>query len=582
MAGVEAGDSAYRVVPDMDSPEVPEYGRQEQSNGLVQPAKGGWSMKLGRSEFMKLFPLALGTPWAVAGPLTAASRVSRCFDPREFGATGDGRHPDTAAVQSAIDAAAGSGGGCVYLHHGTYLCGALRLKSNITLHIEAGAVLLGSTQIEDFPDQPSAYPSRSSEMYTRRSLIFAEKAENVAIEGGGIIDGQGANPAFHHPGMTEGYRPLLLRFSECGKVRVKDITLRNSAMWCQSYLACENVLIDGITVTNRGIENNNDGIDIDDCTNVRIANCNIWCDDDAVCLKSTSSRGCRNVVVENCTLSTLCNAVKMGTDSTGGFENITITNCAVYDTGLAGIALECVDGGTLERVVVSNMVMENVGAAIFLRLGNRGRGMKQPAPGKLRNVIISNVEATGAGPIGSSITGLPGSAVEDVMIENVRITSAGGGTPAEARREVPEVPDAYPELSMFVAPGTIAGEKACFLPAHGLYIRHAAGIILKSLDLRTTQPDARPALVVDDAEGVKIFDLSARSPEHIPAVAWLRDVAGAFVQSCVAGKGVQTFLRVDGAKSAEITLVGNDLSRAVKAIEKGESVRADAVRVSEA
>ena len=356
-------------------------------------------MKLRRSEFMKLFPLALGTPLAVVGAAPTANTVSSHFDPHEYGATGDGKRPDTTAVQSAIDAAASVGGGCVYLHNGRFLCGALRLKSNVTLHIESGAVLLGSPQIEDFPEQPSAYPSRSSEIYTRRSLIFAEKAENVAIEGGGIIDGQGASAAFHHPGMTEGDRPLLLRFSECRKVRVKDVTLRDSAMWVQNYLACENVLIDGITVASR-VNVNNDGIDIDDCTNVRIANCNIWCGDDAICLKSTSPRGCRNVVVDNCTISTLCNAVKLGTDSTGGFENITITNCAVYDTGISGIALECVDGGTLERVVVSNMVMDKVGCAIFLRLGNRGRGMQQPVPGKLRNIIISNVVATRVGGIG--------------------------------------------------------------------------------------------------------------------------------------------------------------------------------------
>ena len=232
----------------------------------------------------------------------------------------------------------------------------------------------------------------------------------------------------------------------------------------------------------------------------------------------------------------------------------------------------------LERVVVSNIVMDNVGSAIFLRLGNRGRGMTEAAPGKLRQVIISNVEATRVGGVGSSITGLPGFAVEDVLIENVRIVSAGGGTAAQARRDVPEVPAAYPEFDMFAAPGT--RDKALrFLPAHGLYIRHAAGITLKNLDLRTTQADARPALVVDDAAELKIFDLSARSPEHVTTVAWLRDVAGAFIQSCLAPKGAQTFLRVDGAKSAGITLIGNDLSRAEKAIDKGESVPADAVRV---
>jgi hypothetical protein len=538
-------------------------------------------MKLRRSEFIKLFPLALGAPLAAAAKIPAARGASGHFDPRDYGAIGDGKHADTPAVQAGIDAATKAGGGRVYLHNGTFLCAPLRLTSNVTLHIESGATLLGSPQVEDYPEQPSSYPSRSSALYTRRSLIFAEKAENVAIEGSGTIDGQGANPAFHNPGVRdERYRPLLLRFSECRKVRVKGITLKDSAMWVQNYLACDDVLIDGITVSSR-VNVNNDGIDIDDCHNVRIANCNIWCGDDAVCLKSTSSRGCRNVVVDNCTISTLCNALKLGTDSTGGFENIAMTNCAVYDTAISGIALECVDGGAVDRVVISNIVMENVGGVIFLRLGNRGRGMQQPAPGKLRNVIISNVQATGVGGVASSITGLPGFPVEDVLIENVRTVSAGGGTTAQAQREVPEVPDAYPEYDMFFARGGVASaeKNALFLPAHGLYIRHAAGITLKNLDLRTTQPDDRPALVAHDVAGLKVFDLNAQSPEGVSAVAWLRDVSGAFFQSCLAPKGAQTFLYVSGAKSAGITLVGNDLSRAEKAVEKGESVPEDAVRV---
>jgi hypothetical protein len=134
---------------------------------------------------------------------------------------------------------------------------------------------------------------------------------------------------------------------------------------------------------------------------------------------------------------------------------------------------------------------------------------------------------------------------------------------------------------MFVTPGAPASVegKSRYMPAHGLYIRHAQGITLKNLDLRTTQPDARPALVADDAAGLKIFDLSARSPQGVSTVAWLRDVAGTFIQSCLAPQDAQTFLRVDGAKSAEIALVGNDLSRAGKAIDKGESAPADAVRV---
>ncbi len=536
-------------------------------------------MKLPRSEFLKVFPLALSSRWAVSAPVSASTRTAGLFDPREYGATGDGRTFDSKSIQAAVNAAAGAGGGRVFLYDGTFLSGALRLKSNVTLHIETGAILLGSPRIEDYPEVPEAYPSRSADLYTRRSLIFAEKAENVAIVGGGVIDGQGRSPAFHRPGMSESCRPLLLRFSECRNVRLKDITLRDSPMWVQNYLACENVLVDGVSVASR-VNSNNDGIDIDDCSNVRIVNCDIWSGDDAVCLKSTSQRGCRNVVVANCTISSLCNAVKLGTDSTGGFENIAVTNCTVCDTGLAGIALQCVDGGTLERVVISNIAMNNVGCVLFLRLGNRGRGMKQPAPGRLRKVKISNVEATGAGHIGSSITGLPGSAVEDVLLDNIRIVSSGGGTPDLVAREVPEVPDAYPEYTMFVSTGHgKPGEKEVnSLPAHGLYVRHAASLTLRGVDLRTERADARPALVVDDAVDLKIFDLHADCSGQAPAAVLLRDVAGAFIQSCRAPKGAKSFLRVAGAKSAGIRMGDNDLDQAEKAVVEGDDVPSGTLR----
>jgi hypothetical protein len=537
-------------------------------------------MKLCRSDFLKLLSLALGSRWAVAAPVSAPHPSSGLFDPRDYGAAGDGSHLDTKAIQAAIDAAAGAGGGRLVLHNGKFLSGALHLKSNVTLQIEAGAVLLGSPRMVDYPEEPEAYPSRSAEVYTRRSLIFAEKVENVAIVGSGVIDGQGSSPAFHKPHMTEGYRPHLLRFSECRNIQIKDITLRDSPMWVQNYLACDNVLIDGITVASR-VNSNNDGIDIDDCSNVRIVNCDIWSGDDAVCLKSTSHRGCRNVVVANCVISSRSNALKLGTDSTGGFDNITMTNCAVYDTGLAGITLQCVDGGTLERVVVSNIVMNNVGCAIFLRLGNRGRGMQKPAPGHLRGVKISNVEATGAGDIGSSVTGLPGFPVEDVLLENIRIVSSGGGTEEQVRREVPEVPDAYPEYDMFVPPGASGPveKKVGCLPAHGLYVRHASGLTLRGVDLRTAKPDARPALVVDDATDLKIFDSGSDSPNPASPVVWLRDVDGAFIQSCRAPKGAKTFLRVDGAKSAAILAAENDWDQASKAVEEGNTVPAGAVRI---
>ena len=247
------------------------------------------------------------------------------------------------------------------------------------------------------------------------------------------------------------------------------------------------------------VNHNNDGIDIDCCERVRISDCDISSGDDAIVLKSTADRPTRDVVVSNCTLSTLCNALKLGTESNGDFANIAMSNCSIYDTRLAGIAVEMVDGGALDRVSFSNIVMSNVGTPIFVRLGNRARPFREggvrPGMGTLRHVRIADVEATGAGKTGCSITGLPGHPVEDIAIENVRLSFAGGGTRQDAARKPEELPEKYPEYSMFGV-----------LPAYGFFCRHARGLTLRNVETRCESAEARPPLVTDDAEGLRVID----------------------------------------------------------------------------
>ncbi len=420
-------------------------------------------------------------------PLAAAVRDT---DVTDFGAVGDGATLNTKALQSAIDACAKRGGGTVRLPAGRFLSGTLSLKSGVHLHLDAGAVLLGSTRLDDYPVTPGGFRSYV-DTYTDKSLLYAENAENIGIGGAGCIDGQGKS--FHGPYKV---RPYLMRLISCRGAEVRDVTIRNSPMWVQHYLNCEDVHIQGITV-NSHVNVNNDGIDIDGCRRVRISDCNISSGDDAIVLKATADVVCRDVVVSNCVLSSDCNALKLGTESNGGFENIAFSNCTIYDTRLAGIALEMVDGGPLDGVSVNNIVMRGVGTPIFMRLGNRARpyreGDPRPGMGTFRNVQITNVQAVGAGNTGCAIAGLPGGRIEDVTIENIRIEFAGGGTDEDARRSVPENPDKYPEHSMFGR-----------LPAYGFYVRHARGIRFRNLRLTTLKSDARPAVVKDDVEDVPV------------------------------------------------------------------------------
>lgn len=398
--------------------------------------------------------------------------------------------PRTAELQKMIDACASHGGGTVVIPPGRHVTGTLRLRSNVRLWLDAGAVLEGSRDLADYPVIPGSFRGYTDN-YTDKSLIFAEDASHVSIEGRGVIGGQGA--AFRGPYKV---RPYMIRMINCRNVAVSDVTIRDSPMWVQHYLACQGVSIRGITVHSR-VNANNDGIDIDCSSRVRISDCDISSGDDAIVLKSTADLPCRDVAVTNCVLSTACNAFKLGTETNGGFEDIVLSNTTIYDTNLAGIALEIVDGGTLDRVAISNVTMRNVRAPLFVRLGDRARppvaGAPRPPIGRLRNVTIRGVRAAGAARTGCAIAGLPGHPIENLALEDVRLEFEGGGTAADASRVPGEHPEAYPEYKMF---GT--------LPAYGLYCRHVRGLRLRDVEVAANQPDARPPLICEDVDGLVV------------------------------------------------------------------------------
>jgi polygalacturonase len=473
---------------------------------------------------------------------------------------------DTKALQSAIDAA-GQSGGMVYFPPGAYLSGTLNLKSHVYLHLEAGAVLLGSKNLEDYPPVQSALRNYT-EAYVNQSLIHAENLEDIALLGRGTVNGQGGS--FKRV-RAYGNRPYLFRIVNCHHVQVADLTLLDSPMWVQHYLACTDVCIEGLTVHSR-CNANNDGIDIDACEKVRISGCEISSGDDAVVLKSTLDRPCRDVVVANCVLSSECCALKLGTESVGGFQNIAITNCSVYDTGLAGISLESVDGGVLENLAVSNIVMRNVKNPIFLRMGNRARpayeGAPKPGLGSFRNVMISDIQATALDRVGCAIAGLPERAIENVTLANIRIQFPGGGTSTDAAREIPELPEKYPEYSMFGV-----------LPASGFYCRHVKNLRLLNLQVAFEHEELRPALVCEDAAGLSISDFAA--PNSNPVMV-LRNTRDAWLDANRAPQGNQVYLRLEGPQTENVSIAANDLRASKKPVDLGPGVPPESVRVSPA
>lgn len=442
---------------------------------------------------IRMTPLLL--PVLLAGRVLGAAQA---WNPCDYGARGDGISINTKAIQKAIDDCAKAGGGAVLLSDGIYVSGTIRLRSNVTLNIDETAVLRGSADIRDY----ESITPRIHYLYRARftkSLVYAECETNICLTGSGVIDGQGA--LFPAKKGDDGERPYLIRFSECKGVRVRGLMLLNSARWLSHYLACEEVEIERISIRSR-IRHNRDGMDIDSCNGVRIRDCDIYSGDDAIVLKSTVAElPCRNVIVTHCRLSGTPASLKLGTESNGGFENITFADCTLYD-GREGIAIEEVDGGINQNVCVSNIVMRNIEVPIFIRLANRARpipGKPAPGMGALRNVVIRNVNATGAGNMGCSITGLPGHPVENVTLENICIEFSGGGTVEMAERKVPEKEKSYPMAWMF-------GE----LPAYGFYCRHVKGLTIRNLKLSFEKQDVRPAIIAEDVQELKVEGLDAQ------------------------------------------------------------------------
>ena len=515
---------------------------------------------MSRSFLRRQFLLGLSL-LGVAARSVAAPRST--FNVREFRAVGDGVSLNTAPIQAAIDACAGAGGGTVWFPAGRYVSGTIVLKSHVVLELDAGAMLVGSKNLADYPSHIPAFRS-FTDTYTEKSLIYAEGAQHIGIRGLGTIDGQGAE----FQGAYK-VRPYIIRFVNCRSISIADVTLQNSPMWVQHYLACDDVAIRGIRVHSR-VNRNNDGIDIDSCRRVRISDCEITSGDDAIVLKSTSDRVCQDVAVSNCVLSSACYALKLGTESNGGFENIVMSSCSIYDTQQSGVALEMVDGGTLDGVVISNLVMKNVGSPIFIRLGDRARpfltGGPRPAVGALRNITISNIEVTGASKTGCAIAGLPGHAIENLLLENIRITFDGGGQASEGRREIPENPSLHPKFSMFG-----------ILPAYGYYCRHVRGLRLRNVQTNLASADGRPALVCDDVERLEVagadFDWANTGEPCIRLV----NTRDAFLSSNHPRWPGRTWLQVTGARSRGVTLVGNDLRDRRKAVDVGSDVPQDAV-----
>jgi polygalacturonase len=466
----------------------------------------------------------------------------------------------TQAIQDALDVCEKEGGGTVIVPAGHYISGTIFMRSNVELHLNQNAVIEGSLEKKD---------------YKERSLIMCDEINNASITGPGLINGNGENEVFQESNKQR-VRPHIIFLRNSKHISVTGVSLRNAAFWCFRIFGSEDIRISGISIYNHAVTNN-DGIDIDG-KNITISNCIIDAEDDAICLKSQRTSLCENVVVSNCVIASDCNPIKMGTESLCGFKNIAISNCVVHksaesspsqkrkgtltgiiDTlGISGIALEIVDGGTMDQITITNISMTDIQTPIFIRLGNRNGNNKSV----VKNILISNINAKSESYLPCSITGIEGHNVENITLRDIIVQCKGLGTLEQANLQVPEKDKAYPENRMF----------GMALPAYGLYVRHVTNLTINNFQLRLLNPDERPAMIFDDVDNLTVNQLQADVPGGTQSLVWLNQVRNATFSGYFSSQPLNLFAKVTGDKTSRLHFINNNFFNVRKISDAGKEV----------
>jgi len=488
---------------------------------------------------MRLWQLGLTLViWAIA----SGTSFAELYNVVDYGAKNDGVFENAASIQKAIDAAEAAGGGVVVFPAGEYRTATIFLKDNVTLRLEKGAVIKGTPDYSLYPaDIEPVYETflLRKDRYAPRVLIVALEKQNVAIEGEGVIDGNGEAPELK--GKKRLASINLIRFIKCKNVRVqgtgslaRKLKITNAAHW-----ALQPIGVDGLTVKNVHIHNYGgetpDGLAICDSSNVMVEDCRVESDDDAITLKSgTPDVLIENVTIKNSTFISRVCGFKIGPQTFGGFKNIRISDChfegATKPPGTKydphhGVFLNVGNGGFIDGVVVENCSMQNIPSAMSVFLGRiddeywetywPGKP-ENKSLGSIKNITFRNIVARNMGHFGVMLEGRSESKLKNIVFENVSIESIGGGT---VKDPVAEKPGKYPNL-IYLYDGNVS--------TWGMFMRHLDGIAFKDVYMWTKENDPRPDIHLDDVQNFERGGYKQRVQPVVAGRQWKPDGTSEF------------------------------------------------------
>jgi hypothetical protein len=457
--------------------------------------------------------------------LTAGATFAKDFNVTDYGARGDGTYENAQSIQEAINTAAEAGGGVVLFPPGDYRTATIFLKDNVTLRLAQGAVIKGTPDYSLYPvDIEPLYKTflLRKDRYPSRVLIVGLGVSNVAIEGEGVIDGNGDHPNLRKKRMDS---VNLIRFIKCENVRVEglgeQLIIKNASHWALQPINVDGLLVRNVHILNYG-GNTPDGLAICDSRNVLVEGCRVESDDDAITLKSgTPELLIENVTIKDTTMISRVCGFKFGPQTFGGFKNITITGCHFegatkppanqYDPH-HGVFLNVSNGGFIDGVLVENCTAKNIPSTLSISIGRiTSNYWKTYWPGKeenadygsIKNVTFRNIQAEGMGRFGIMLEGRSDSMIQNILFDNVRIGSIGGG---ELQETPEEKPNSYPNL-IYLYDGALS--------SWGMFMRHVDGVTFKDVHLWTETDDPRPDIYTEDVQN---FDKGWYAPQVRPPV----------------------------------------------------------------